>query len=104
MMPGYKSDRGRVYLAYGDPNSRQQEYFPRSFDPFEVWHYHHIGTERNLRFVFMDNDRFNDYKLIYSNKQGEINDVYWMNRFQDEKNKENDRDLHSPFDYFETPQ
>ncbi len=103
MAPGFRSDRGRVYLSYGTPNSRQQEFLPKRFEPFEVWHYYHIGSERNLKFIFMNKNRPNEYRLVYSDKQGEVTDVDWLHRFEEEYYNEGDKGNHSPWDYFDTP-
>lgn len=104
LTPGYKTDRGRVYLQYGSPNSRQQEVLPKVFEPFEVWHYYHIESERNVKFIFMNKNRTNEYRLVLTNKQGEISDMDWLYRFQGEYYNDQDKGLHSPWDFFENPQ
>ena len=90
MADGYLSDRGRIYLLYGAPNSRTEEYLPKQFEPFEVWHYYKLENERDVRFVFSNKNRPNEYRLVYSNKIGEVSDIDRINRFE-ENYYENDR-------------
>ena len=103
MADGYLSDRGRIYLLYGAPNSRTEEYLPKQFEPFEVWHYYQLENERDVRFVFSNKNRPNEYRLVYSNKIGEVSDIDWINRFE-ENYYENDSGNQSPWDFFNNPQ
>ena len=100
---GYKTDRGRVYLKYGAPNSRIKENFQKNTKPFEVWHYYKIGNESNRKFVFSSKSTsMDDMKLVLSNVKGETSDNEWLMRFGENYDKE--IDLQSPMDYFLNPQ
>jgi len=86
---GYATDRGRVYLQYGPPNTVTANRNEPSSYPYEIWHYYEIqGTEINRRqtdkrFVFMNSDLVGaDYQLIHSTAYGEINDPRWELRLQ----------------------
>ncbi|MGC6470295.1 MAG: GWxTD domain-containing protein [Flavobacteriales bacterium] len=103
LFKGFMTDRGRIYLAYGSPNSMTQEVFPNQFEPFEVWHYYEIESERNIKFVFSNKNMPNEYRLVYSNKQGEITDLDWLNRFEGNYYDSGEIGKQSPFDYFQTP-
>ncbi|MFA3782935.1 GWxTD domain-containing protein [Melioribacteraceae bacterium 4301-Me] len=73
---GYKSDRGRVYLLYGEPD--QKDFFPNepNVKPYETWYYNSI--EGGVIFNFGDLTGFNNYQLLNSTKKGEIQDPNWM--------------------------
>ncbi len=73
---GYKSDRGRVYLIYGEPD--QKDYYPNepNMKPYETWYYNSI--EGGVVFNFGDLTGFNNYQLLNSTKRGEIQDDNWM--------------------------
>ena len=103
MVKGFLSDRGRVILSYGNPNSRTQEYLPKQFEPFEVWHYYQIGSERDIKFIFSNKNRPNEFRLVYSNKSGEVTDIDWLNRFEENYYDSNGGEK-SPWDYFNNPQ
>ena len=75
---GWKTDRGRVFILYGEPS--EIERFPNQMDtkPYEIWHYNDI--EGGVIFVFADLSGFSDYMLIHSSKRGELQDENWQNR------------------------
>ena len=103
IIDGYLSDRGRIYLSYGSPNSRSQEIMPKGFQPFEVWHYYSIGNERDIKFIFSNDRMPNEYRLVYTNKFGEINDKDWLNRFEENYYDDFDEGKKSPIDYYNNP-
>ena len=103
IVDGYLSDRGRIYLSYGSPNSRSQEIMPKGFQPFEVWHYYNIGSERDVKFIFSNDRMPNEYRLVYTNKFGEINDKDWLNRFEENYYDDFDEGKKSPIDYYTNP-
>jgi len=103
LQKGYISDRGRIFLSYGQPNSISEEVLPNQFQPFEVWHYYKIDSERNIKFVFSNKNMPNEYRLVYSNKSGEVSDTDWLNRFEENYYDGSDNGERSPFDYFKTP-
>ena len=75
---GWKTDRGRVYLLYGEPT--EIERFPNQLEtrPYETWQYTDI--EGGVYFVFADLTGFSDYTLIHSTKRGELRDDNWQRR------------------------
>ena len=78
---GYLTDRGRVYLQYGPPNSIKKENFDQGYYPYEIWHYFKIGNQSNKKFVFSSYDEAaNNFELINSDVNGEITDYTWVNK------------------------
>lgn len=75
---GWKTDRGRVYIIYGEPSEIDR--YPNQTDakPYEIWHYQDI--EGGVIFVFADMTGFSDYMLVHSNKRGELRDDNWQRR------------------------
>jgi GWxTD domain-containing protein len=75
---GWKTDRGRVFLLYGEPS--EVERYPNQLEtrPYEIWSYN--GIEGGVYFVFADLTGFSDYTLIQSTKRGEIRDDSWNRR------------------------
>lgn len=99
---GYLTDMGRIYLKYGPPNTRNKEHFSNTQKPFEVWHYHSLGNQRNCTFVFTNRNLGNNMDLVLSNVEGENTNFEWLMRFSDEMNDPH-FDLNSPLDYFVNP-
>ncbi len=75
---GYETDRGRVYLQYGPPNTVTQNLNEPSAYPYEIWHYYKLETQSNRKFIFYNPDLVtNDFTLIHSDALGEIYDTRW---------------------------
>lgn len=80
---GYETDRGRIYLKYGAPNSLIDRPNEPSNYPYQIWHYYKTERRSNSKFVFYNPDEVtNDYELLHSNVLGEANDYRWQYRLQ----------------------
>jgi GWxTD domain-containing protein len=77
---GYQTDRGRVYLEYGPPNTRSERPSEPSTYPYEIWQYYTLSnSQRNKKFVFFSPDMVtNDYFLLHSDAIGEIHNYSWQ--------------------------
>jgi GWxTD domain-containing protein len=66
-MPGWRTDRGRIYLRHGRPDEMLQRPVasPR---PFEAWRY---TRDRGYWYVFVDRNGMGDYTLIATNDRRE---------------------------------
>ncbi len=76
-MPGWKTDRGRIYIIHGQPDSIEDHaagetyYRPRSEGggntttfAFEVWHYRHLeGVGSDIDVEFVDKSMSGHYEL-----------------------------------------
>ncbi|MGA3013476.1 MAG: GWxTD domain-containing protein [Bacteroidales bacterium] len=81
---GYQTDRGRVYLEYGPPNTRVQQYFDPNDYPYEIWQYYTLKeNQRNKKFVFYSPDMVtSDFFLLHSDALGETNNPSWQIELQ----------------------
>ncbi len=73
--PGWKTDRGHIYIAYGKPDDIDAHPSGGSYDrtpeegggttttfPFEVWHYRYLeGIGENIDIEFVDSCQCGDY-------------------------------------------
>lgn len=75
---GWQTDRGRVYIVYGEPSEISR--YPNQIEtkPYEIWRYDNI--EGGVEFDFGDITGFSDYILLNSTKRGELRDDNWQNR------------------------
>lgn len=76
-MPGWKTDRGHIYIAYGKPDSIDSHpsggNYERPMDegggntstyPFEIWHYRYLaGIGDNIDIEFVDTCMCGDYHM-----------------------------------------
>jgi GWxTD domain-containing protein len=91
---GYDSDRGRVYLKYGSPNSIDIEAMSATTLPYEIWHYYKLGKESNRKFVFYTRDRSsNNYVLLHSDAIGEPFNADWLSRIKGGSGSNMDEDV-----------
>jgi GWxTD domain-containing protein len=58
--PGWRSDRGRVYIRYGPPEQIDTAMDQRAQGEYEIWRYYSQG----LTFVFYDMFGVGDYKMV----------------------------------------
>ncbi len=64
-VPGWKTDRGRIYIVYGPPDQMKTQLAGSdSMMPTEVWHYQSIpGFGRDIDLHFVDTCNCGDYKM-----------------------------------------
>lgn len=67
-IPGWRTDRGRIYVRYGPPDEVLERPVAGSTKPYEVWKYTHV---RNRKFIFMDLTQFGHYTLIWTDERRE---------------------------------
>jgi GWxTD domain-containing protein len=75
--PGYRTDRGRIYLTYGAPSGVDRQTFNSDTAPFEVWTYENIPGEGLSEFVFVDRNNSGEMTLVHSTVTGEISLPQW---------------------------
>jgi len=77
---GWDTDRGRVYIVYGEPD--ELEDFPSTKDlkPFQKWNYNSVFRQGARYFIFEDETGYGDYRLAHSDAEGEPFDFEWDER------------------------
>jgi GWxTD domain-containing protein len=100
---GYATDRGRVWLQYGKPDSRLVYDREPSLYPYELWQYYKLNNRSNRRFVFTNTDLVsNNYSLIHSDAIGEVRDDRWQTRLNKRNNMYQSFDQEKAVDQFGT--
>lgn len=72
---GWQTDRGRVFVTYGQPDKVEKNFSLTSRHAYEIWRYHE--QQGGLIFVFVDKGGFDDLELVHSNAPTEISDPGW---------------------------
>lgn len=80
LMPGWKSDRGRVYIIYGEPTDLERNISSIETRSWQKWWYH--GLEGGVYFIFVDYEDTDTYVLIHSTKQNEIRNENWEEKIK----------------------
>ena len=73
---GWRTDRGRVYILYGEPDGIERTPSSENSKPYETWNYYQI--ESGVEFIFVDLSGYGEYTLVHSTKRGEIHDDNWQ--------------------------
>jgi GWxTD domain-containing protein len=76
---GWKTDQGRIYVLYGEPDHLEYHTYDIDTRSYEIWYYD--GIEGGVQFIFVDRDNFGEYRLVHSTKKGEL---YRPNWYQEE--------------------
>ncbi len=79
-MKGWQTDRGRVFLIYGEPSYINRYPSVGGARPYEVWEYNNI--QGGVSFIFADVTGFKDYSLLHSTALGEVRDPNYTRRIQ----------------------
>jgi GWxTD domain-containing protein len=74
-VPGWRTDRGRIFVKYGAPDETLERRQAGSTNPYDVWKF---TRTRALKFVFMDLTGFGNYVLIFTNDQHESGRPNWQ--------------------------
>ena len=74
--PGWKTDRGRIFMLYGEPDHIDRNYGSAQMPDHEVWQYESL--EGGVIFVFMDRNGFGELDLVHSTMKGEIYNPNWQ--------------------------
>ncbi|MBI4418630.1 MAG: GWxTD domain-containing protein [Ignavibacteriales bacterium] len=77
---GWRTDRGRVFVLYAEPDEIDRRPSSEGGKPHEIWSYYRI--ENGVMFVFIDRMGFGDYTLVHSTKRGELRDDDWERLLQ----------------------
>lgn len=59
--PGYKTDRGMIYIKYGPPDDIEDHPYEWGSRPYVIWYYYSLDRY----FVFVDKYGIGDYELVY---------------------------------------
>lgn len=109
---GYETERGRVYLQYGPPNTITDMPHEPAVYPYQIWHYYSIHNQSNRKFIFVNFDMVtNDFELLHSDVTGELYDIKWKEKLLRRNYTTNDLDEQNPDfgwgskvnEYFNTP-
>jgi len=59
-VPGWKTDMGRIYIQYGEPDDVESQPIGRMLNAWEIWYYYREHT----KFIFVDREGFGEFDLV----------------------------------------
>jgi len=72
---GWKTDMGRIFILYGEPDEIERHPNDTNIRPYEIWTYEKI--EGGVIFVFGDKFDIDNFRLLHSTRKGELSDPSW---------------------------
>lgn len=63
--PGWRTDRGQIYIRYGAPDDVEHHPFDSEHQAYEIWYYYRDGR----KFIFSDSQGFGDFLLVYPSNE-----------------------------------
>lgn len=57
---GWNTDRGEVFIRFGEPDFVERHPYNYGDKPYQVWYYYRLGR----RFIFVDETGFDDFELL----------------------------------------
>ena len=79
--PGTETDRGRVYVKYGEPDEVESMVLEVDRKPRQYWHYYGMGYV----FIFIDLKGDGDFRLAYTSNPDEPRTGYELYLTEDER-------------------
>lgn len=77
---GWKTDRGRVLLVYGQPDEIERSPSGSGNKPYEIWNYNSL--DGGSMFVFADLRGFGEYELLHSTYRKELRQPDWERQIE----------------------
>lgn len=77
---GWKTDRGRVLLVYGQPDEIERSPSGSGKKPYEIWNYNSL--DGGSMFVFADLRGFGEYELLHSTYRKELRQPDWERQIE----------------------
>jgi GWxTD domain-containing protein len=82
--PGWKTDRGRITLKYGEPTHEELEGHTIGTRPYMTWQNSNyrgrLTSGQMAEFVFVDRQGGGNFVLVHSNVQGEVSNPDWYSQ------------------------
>ena len=78
---GWKTDMGRIYIKYGEPDDIERHPSSRDVPSYEKWNYNDL--QGGAYFIFVDLQGYGTYTLVHSTAENEIKDLRWLEKIQE---------------------
>lgn len=75
---GWKSDRGRIYVIYGQPTDVEKHFMEADTKNYEIWTYDYVEGGTICVFGEVTTSGEGTYNLIHSTMRNEFKDPNWM--------------------------
>lgn len=99
--PGYQTDRGRIFLKYGEPDKKERMPNEKDAFPYEIWFYRTLENKSNISFLFYQPGAVGTpYYLLHSNFDKEVRNPYWAEELFREPDNPDNKLTHRVYEFF----
>ncbi|HMN33215.1 MAG TPA: GWxTD domain-containing protein [Chitinophagaceae bacterium] len=99
--PGHQTDRGRIYLKYGEPDKKERMPNEKDAYPYEIWFYRTLENKSNVSFLFYQPGTVGTpYYLLHSNFEQEVINPYWAQELFLEPDNPDNKLMHRVYEFF----
>lgn len=100
-MPGYETDRGRIYIQYGEPDKLEKLPAEKDALPYEIWFYPRVNNKSHVCFLFYQPGILGTQMfLLHSTEENEVINPYWKQQLLLDPDNPDNRLIHRVFEYF----
>lgn len=100
-LAGYETDRGKIYLIYGEPHTVEIRDNEKGALPYEVWFYYEAKDKKNVKFLFYQPGNLSDQKIILHSTEPDILvNPYWKNVLLKDPTNNDNKLMYRVFEYF----
>ncbi|MGA2296088.1 MAG: GWxTD domain-containing protein [FCB group bacterium] len=86
MKDGWRTERGRILLKYGQPSQRDQKAADKQLRAYETWFY--PNYQGGVYFYFVDMQGYGNFRLVSSTVYGELRNDNWYQQYVPSHNSE----------------
>lgn len=99
--PGYQSDRGKIYLMFGEPDILERVVNEKGAKPYEVWFYYNTEGRSNVKFLFCQTGMIaSQMFLLHSTEEDLVYNPSWRVILLDDPDNKDSRLMHRVFEFF----
>jgi len=100
-VPGYESDRGKIYLMFGEPDVLERVINEKGARPYEVWFYYNTAGRANVKLLFCQTTMLSSQMLLlHSTEQDIVFNQNWKQVLLEDPNNQDTKLMHRVFEYF----
>lgn len=81
-LEGWRTDRGRIYMLYGEPNDIERFEYEADIRSYQIWHYETIEGGTICVFAETKFTGSGIYELVHSTIRGELRNDDWKNQLK----------------------
>jgi GWxTD domain-containing protein len=98
---GHETDRGRIYLMFGEPDIMERQANEKGALPYEVWFYYKVDGRSNVKILFYQSGLMaSQMFLLHSTEEDIVVNPNWKQILLENSGDNDAKLMHRVFEYF----